>query len=64
MDIKLISEGMCVFVDKTNSPYNGQEGKVLSIFSNYGLESDVVSIRLLLNDGTIIGGFKADEVCP
>lgn len=64
MDIKNINKGDYLFVSNKDSPYDGQEGKVLSIYSGYGTGPDIVSIRLLLDDGTIIGGFSADEVSP
>lgn len=64
MDIKYIKTGDYLFVSKEGSPYDGEEGKVLSIYSDYGIDSDVVHIRLLLDDGTVIGGFSADEVSP
>ncbi|RUO24452.1 hypothetical protein CWE09_11380 [Aliidiomarina minuta] len=64
MNLKHIRIGQYLFVSKTGSSYDGEEGKVISIFSDYGLDSKLVSIRLLLDDGTVIGGFKAEEVSP
>jgi hypothetical protein len=62
MDLKHIKIGMNVFVGKKASQYYGEEGRVLSVFSDYGLNSATVSIRLMLDDGTVVGGFSADEI--
>lgn len=63
MNVEWIKVGMSVFVDKKGSPYFGQEGRVLSIFSDYGAGSAAINIRLELDDGVVIGGFTADEIC-
>lgn len=64
MDIKYIKVGEYAFISKAGSEYDGREGKILSIYSNYGLDSKMVNIRLLLEDGTVVGGFKESEICP
>jgi len=64
MDIENVNKGEYLIVSKKGSPYYGQEGKVISKYSDYGVDSNVANIRLLLDDGTIIGGFSADEVTP
>ena len=64
MNVEKIKIDEYLFVKKPGSTYDGQEGKVLSVYSDYGVDENVVSIRLLLDDGTIIGGFSSDEVHP
>ncbi len=64
MDIKYIKVGEFAFISKAGSEYDGREGKILSIYNDYGLDSKVVNIRLLLEDGTIVGGFKEGEINP
>ena len=58
-----LKRGQFVFVDKPNSQFDDEEGKVLSVYSDYGENSDVVSIRLELDDATVLCGLKEHEVC-
>jgi hypothetical protein len=64
MDIKDIKVGEYIFISKPGSTYDGEEGKVLSLYSDSGIDSMTVNIRLILDDGSIVGGFKESEVCP
>lgn len=64
MDLNKIKIGDYVFISKSGSDYDGKEGKILSIYSDYGIDSDAVSIRLLLDDGEVVGGFTANEITP
>jgi ribosomal protein L24 len=60
MDVKYLNKGDYVFVIKEDSPYRGQEGKVLSIYNE--LNPDKIHIKLELDDGSIIGGFSETEI--
>jgi hypothetical protein len=41
-----VSIRMDVFISNEQSPYFKQDGRVLSIYSDYGLESPVVNIQV------------------
>jgi len=63
MEIQYIEIGRYVHVNKEGIPHHKKEGKVLSIYSDYGLDSTITKIRLLLEDGYIvIGDLKASEI--
>lgn len=62
MDIEHVSIGMDVFISNEQSPYFKQDGRVLSIYSDYGLKSQVVNIRVQLDDGVVVGGLSAADI--
>lgn len=64
MKLKDIEKGMLVFVSKPDHPFKGEEGKVLSIYKDYGLNSDLISIRLLLEGGGVISGLQPEDLSP
>lgn len=59
MDLEHIKKGMYVIINKPSSSYDGYEGKVESIYSDFGQ----VNIRLFIEETSeIITGFTEKDL--
>ena len=62
MEIARVKSGMSVIVNKAKSPYDGQEGKVLT--THYDLSGEEC-IRLYMEESCdVVSGYKAVELVP